>query len=112
MKKFPILAKLKSLRTDVDSLSNRIDGLVKTKTLALETVTFSAGTIGTRGQQFAYYNELSEKTLIGAWVHYISDSTKFMPIIIRSDNSLYCNVYRSTSSAVSNEKVEISYAYI
>lgn len=105
MKKFPILSKIKSL-------NDSIAGLVKTKTLTLETVTFSAGTIGTRGQQFVYSGELSGKTLIGVWVHYVSDSTKFMPIIIRSDNSLYCNIYRSTSSAVSNEKVEIAYAYI
>jgi hypothetical protein len=87
-------------------------GMVKTKTLKMETVSFNAGTIGTRGQQFSYIDELVGKTLIGVVVHYISDSTKFVPVILRSDVNLYLNVYRATSSAVSNEKVEIAYSYI
>ena len=78
----------------------------------METVTFSAGTIGTRGQQFEYANELTGKTLIGAWVHYVSDSSKVMPVIIRYSNTLYCNIYRATSSSVNGEKVEIAYSYI
>lgn len=80
-----------------------------------KNISFTAGTIGTRGAQYA--NEIdtvfdTEKyELIGLFVSGVSDSNAIKPMIFTSTSSqnnkvnLYLNIYRGTASATSNQWV-------
>lgn len=95
----------------LNALNSKIQ-TVHTVTMPMEYFDVTEGTIGTRAGQEIYTNELLGKTIIGTWINYISDSTKVIPFAFKSDNNLYLNIYRATSSAASSIAVQLGYAYI
>ena len=81
------------------------------------TGTYTAGTIGTRGAQFSIpisdiIDVASDYYIIGAWIFYISDSAKFYPLVFYSSDSIYCNFYRATESALTNGKVSVRIVFV
>lgn len=76
------------------------------------SVSFSAGTVGTRGQQ-TQLTDLAPngKVIIGTAVTYISNSNKFYPVLFTTGSQLYVNIYRATDEAVSGESVSIRFTF-
>lgn len=67
-------------------------------------VSWSAGTVGTRGAQVSKNVEKAGYTPIGVCITYVSASTSFNPSVFFSSDrkTLYFNFYRASASAVSN----------
>ena len=75
---------------------------------------FDAGTIGTRGYQGSATITKTGYTPISVVTTYVGSSANYMPIPFLGGtnlSTLYCNIYRSTSSAVSNSSVRITVYY-
>ena len=78
-----------------------------------QSVTFSAGTIGTRAQQYTWTNTTIGGTPIQCQVWGGTISTDFQPLAFIQGTTVYLNIYRCTSSAVSSGRscvVRIWYA--
>ena len=77
------------------------------------TVTYSGGTVGTRGFQSSQNIEKSGYTPISAVITYVGSSTSYNPVAFlgSSDTLVYCNAYRCTTSAVSNSSIRIRVTY-
>ena len=77
------------------------------------TVSFSAGTIGTRGAQYTIADGIpSGKKLISAVVYGIQDSSTVIPILFGYGSALYLNAYRATTSAVSSNIIDVRFTMI
>ena len=86
--------------------------------LARETfdikTSFAAGTIGTRGAQVAIDASKAGYTLIGAWIVYIENSSNYHPLVFRAASpatTVYVNLYRCVSTAVSDIDVTVECLY-
>lgn len=76
-----------------------------------QTVSFSAGTIGTRAVQYTISHSTIGGTPICAYVTSISDSSLFFPITFSYGTTFYINIYRCVSSAVSNASIAFKILY-
>lgn len=75
-------------------------------------VSFSAGTIGTRGFQKKLEASVpSGKKVIGTAIIYLSDSSQIIPIIFSAGSDLYLNAYRAVDSAVSDNYVHVRFVF-
>lgn len=83
------------------------------KDFAFSSISYTAGTIGTRGYQSSSSVTLSGYTPVSATIISISDSSSIIPItfIQTSSNLLYLNCYRTTTSAVSSNSVTVRVLY-
>ncbi len=75
------------------------------------TVTYSAGTVGTRGAQLSQDPALAGYTPVSATVFQLN-SGAMLPLAMLTNNLLYLNAYRATTGAVSNSSVTVRVAYI
>ena len=75
------------------------------------TVTYSAGTVGTRGAQLNQDPALAGYTPVSATVFQLN-SGAMLPLAMLTNNLLYLNAYRATTGAVSNSSVTVRVAYI
>ena len=73
----------------------------------------SAGTIGTRGAQESisdpYHNKL---TLIGVVITGMTDSSSIHPVVFKNGETLYCNWYRASSSAIGESSTRVGARFI
>lgn len=78
------------------------------------TVTYAAGTVGTRGAQYSTSCSQTGKTAVAATIFYIGNSTNTHPLTFlnRAGTTLYLNAYRASTSAVSNMAVMVRVFYI
>lgn len=98
---------ISSLQDDVSSLKNLLQYVEETV-----YVTFSAGTIGTRGFQKKLSSPaLSGKKIIGASITYIANSADIIPVLFSAGSDLYLNAYRATASAVNNNEVRVRFTF-
>lgn len=77
-------------------------------------VAFDAGTIGTRGSQESTTISKSGYKPISVVITYVGASASYMPVVFlggTNNNTLYCNAYRSTASAVSNSSIRATVFY-
>ena len=58
----------------------------------------SAGTIGTRGWQGTYNLGFVPKSIV---ITYIANSNEVHPLVFWYQNTVYCNLYRASGSAIS-----------
>ena len=78
------------------------------------TVSFEAGTIGSRGYQGSETISKTGYSPISVVITYVGASTSYMPIAFlggTNNNTLYCNAYRSTTSSVSNSSIRVTVFY-
>lgn len=66
------------------------------------TVSFSAGTIGTRGQQSLIATIPAGYKFFSAVCYYVGSSDKFIPVLFTSSSYCYANFYRATADPVSD----------
>lgn len=94
----------------LNALNSNIQNLIKTETINIEPDSnISAGTPGTRGaQKQISYNRPSGYTLLGAFVTYMYSSNSVIPLMFTSNNNLYANWYRATSSSISQTEAGFS----
>lgn len=98
---------ISSLQDDVSSLKNLLQYVEETV-----YVTFSAGTIGTRGfQKKLSIPALSGKKIIGTSITYIANSADIIPVLFSAGSYLYLNAYRATASAVNNNEVRVRFTF-
>lgn len=98
---------ISSLQDDVSSLKNLLQYVEETV-----YVTFSAGTIGTRGfQKKLSIPALSGKKIIGTSITYIANSADIIPVLFSAGSDLYLNAYRATASAVNNNEVRVRFTF-
>ena len=93
----------------VGTIKNPVTGITYVEQSV--NVSFTAGTIGTRGYQ-SQFTAPTGKKLIGAVVTYLGDSSSCAPSLVSSSGTLYLNVYRATSSAVSNVRIDVRYTFV
>jgi len=75
------------------------------------TVTFSAGTIGSRGYQGSEDASLEGYTPIGVSVVSVGASGSYIPVAFLSGTTVYFNAYRATTSAVNGSLVTARVIY-
>lgn len=77
-------------------------------------ISFSAGTIGTRGYQGSEDITKAGYTPIAATISYVGASASYLPVCFFNDNSnlVYLNAYRATTSAVTSSNVWVDVVYI
>jgi hypothetical protein len=98
---------ISALQNDVSSLKNLLQYVEETV-----YVTFSAGTIGTRGFQKKLSSPaLSGKKIIGTSITYIANSADIIPVLFSAGSDLYLNAYRATASAVNNNEVRVRFTF-
>ena len=76
-------------------------------------VSYSGGTVGTRGYQGSETITKSGYTPIAATITYVGASASYIPVAFLggSGATLYCNAYRCTTSAVSNSNITVTVVY-
>lgn len=88
---------------------------IVTKTFTF-TISFDAGTIGTRGYQGNQdiLEGMDGYTPVATSIGYIGASGSYLPVAFFNDNKtkVYLNAYRVTTSAVSNSNVWVDVIYI
>lgn len=76
------------------------------------SVSFTAGTIGTRGFQKRLNTQApSDKRLIGSTITYVADSSSIIPVLLAAGSDLYLNCYRATSEAVLDDSVRVRFTF-
>ena len=75
------------------------------------TVTYSAGTVGTRGAQLSQDPALTGYKPVSATVFQLN-SGAMLPLALLTNDILYLNAYRATTGAVSNSSVTVRVAYV
>lgn len=75
------------------------------------TITFSAGTIGTRGFQTSWSSSAIGGTPLFVQITHIAYSTGYHAQAFIENDTVYLNAYRATSSAVSNSTVDVTIWY-
>lgn len=86
------------------------------------SVTYDAGTIGTRGFQEKQTLDYEGWRPISVMITSVNASTKYIPVAfiqpyglnpdVNNTFDLYLNAYRATGEAVSNSKVEVTVVFI
>ncbi len=76
------------------------------------TVSFAAGTIGTRGYQTSWTSSAIGGSPVSTQLMSVTASYEYMPIAFIDGTSVYLNAYRATSSAVSNRSVTVQITYV
>lgn len=77
------------------------------------TVTFSAGTIGTRGQQTVISSPIpTGYKLLSAVCYYVGSSDKIIPDLFASGSNCYANFYRATADPVSGLTCRVRFVLI
>lgn len=74
------------------------------------TISYSGGTIGTRGAQVSWNSSAIGGTPLWCQITYISDSSVINPIAFISGSSVYVNAYRCTTGGV-NQTVNVKIFY-
>lgn len=78
-------------------------------------ISYSAGTIGTRGYQGSETITKAGYTPISVLITYVGASNSYIPVAFLGANStdtlLYCNAYRCTTSAVNNSSITVKVVY-
>lgn len=85
------------------------DTLVSVKKTA--TVSFAAGTIGTRGYQTSWSSTSIGGTPKYVQITHVANSANYLPIAFIEGTTVYFNAYRCVSSAVSNSTVDVTIYY-
>lgn len=75
------------------------------------TITFSAGTIGTRGFQTSWSSSAIGGTPLFVQITHIAYSAGYHAQAFIENDTVYLNAYRATSSAVSNSTVDVTIWY-
>lgn len=76
------------------------------------SISFDAGTIGTRGAQVSLSQRApTGKRLISAVVIGMQNSSAMMVIPFVSSNTLYVNAYRAINTQVSNQEVIVQFVF-
>ena len=98
---------------DADRTSNVEYQILTTKKIytSTQTISFSAGTIGTRAVQYTIPHATIGGTPICAYVTSISDSSSFFPVTFSYGNTFYINIYRCVSTAVSGASIAFKVLY-
>lgn len=71
------------------------------------TTNISAETIGTRGLQLSFSDSHPTDLILGIFISYIGDSSKYCPIVFYSNQNIYCNYYRTTTNAITPTEGEV-----
>lgn len=82
------------------------------KDFTFSSCSFSAGTIGTRGNQYSASVSISGYTPVSATIVSLSDSSSCMPITFISGTTVYLNLYRASASAASGISATVRVAYL
>lgn len=97
---------------NISSLQDDVSSLALQYIEETVYVSFSAGTIGTRGFQKKLSSPaLSGKKIIGTAIMYIANSADIIPVLFSAGSDLYLNAYRATSSAVNNNEVRVRFTF-
>ena len=75
------------------------------------TVSFSAGTIGTRGFQTSYSASDIGGTPLFVQITHIASSANYHAQAFIEGSTVYVNAYRATTAAVSNSTVDVTIWY-
>lgn len=82
------------------------------KTFTFTNMSFSSGTIGTRGNQYTKNIKFSGYTPIGCSIASVSSSGSYIPVcFLQNSTTLYLNLYRCTTSSVSGQDVSVHVIY-
>ena len=76
------------------------------------TISFSAGTIGTRGYQTSWSPSSIGGTPVYAVITHVANSANYLPMAFLEGTTVYFNAYRCTTSAVSNSTVDVTIYYV
>lgn len=98
---------------DANRSSNATYKILTTKKIytGTQSVSFSAGTIGTRAVQYTVPHSTIGGTPICAYVTSISDSSSFFPVTFSYGSTFYINIYRCVSSDVSGASIAFKILY-
>lgn len=97
------------------NLNSDLLNIIKYENFEFNT-SFSAGTIGTRANQ--YIVDLTEldwtasSRILGVTIMHIENSSTLIPLAFISADKLYLNVYRATSSGVSSNTIRVRILYV
>lgn len=86
---------------------------VKVYEIEFNNISFTAGSLGTRGAQYTNTNVVpANEHIISILIDYISDSSSIIPIafysgVVNNHARIFLNLYRATDGAVSNNKVVV-----
>lgn len=103
----PQTARTLEVATGWDILLHNNPVMTTRHTVLSRTVSYSAGTIGTRGAQYSWTAADIGGTPLFAVPAYISNSANVLPVCFISSGTLYLNIYRTTASAVSNVSITV-----
>lgn len=103
----PQTARTLEVATGWDVLVNQNPVMTSRHAVLSATVSYSAGTIGTRGAQYSWDASAIGGTPIFAVPAYISNSANILPVCFISSGTLYLNIYRTTTAAVANVSVTV-----
>lgn len=103
----PQTARTLEVSTGWDILLHNNPVMTTRHTVLSQTVSYSAGTIGTRGAQYSWSAADIGGTPLFAVPAYISNSANVLPVCFISSGTLYLNIYRTTTSAVSNVSITV-----
>ena len=85
--------------------------LIKYETHSFTNISFASGAAGSRGAQYSF--TFTAGTIVGITIIRIEDSSVMIPVpFVYYPNTVYLNVYRASSGATSNNRVDIRIAYI
>ena len=76
------------------------------------TISFSAGTIGTRGFQTSWNSSSIGGTPRFAQITHVANSANYLPVAFLEGTTVYLNAYRCTTSSVSNSTVDVTIYYL
>lgn len=76
------------------------------------TISFAAGTIGTRGYQTSWTASAIGGNPIATQLISVTASNEYMPMAFIDGTTAYLNAYRATASAVSNRNVTVQITYV
>lgn len=76
------------------------------------TISFSVGTIGTRGFQTSWNSSSIGGTPRFAQITHVANSANYLPVAFLEGTTVYLNAYRCTTSAVSNSTVDVTIYYL
>lgn len=77
------------------------------------TISYSSGTIGTRGVQYTKDVSIKGYTPIGATIYYTQASGSYHCLpFFNANQTLYLNAYRASTEAVTNHTVRVMVSYV
>lgn len=77
------------------------------------TISYSSGTIGTRGVQYSKDVSIEGYTPVGATIYYTQASGSYHCLpFFNANQTLYLNAYRASTEAVTNHTVRVMVSYV